>query len=128
MREVSGPLCVMSTARSLLLLGEGNMKGPHALFGSGELPRPAGGIPHPAAVRKHQVAVCIAAACLLAASGAFARGAAVRSAGRAHFDLGRAHYKAGEYQAAISDFERGYALEPMPLFLYNIAQAARHAG
>ena len=47
---------------------------------------------------------------------------------RAHFDAGRAHFNLGEYDRAEQEFEAGYRLKPLPLFLYNIAQSARHAG
>jgi tetratricopeptide (TPR) repeat protein len=47
---------------------------------------------------------------------------------RAQFDIGRAHFRLGEYDQAIAAFERGYGLAPLPLFLYNIAQAQRLSG
>jgi tetratricopeptide (TPR) repeat protein len=47
---------------------------------------------------------------------------------RAHFEMGRAHFNLGEYDAAVREFEEGYRLKPQPLFLYNIANAARRAG
>ncbi|MGZ3441560.1 MAG: tetratricopeptide repeat protein [Polyangia bacterium] len=47
---------------------------------------------------------------------------------RAHYNLGSNHIKLGEYDAAIADFQAGYKLKPLPLFLFNIAQAARVSG
>jgi tetratricopeptide (TPR) repeat protein len=47
---------------------------------------------------------------------------------RAYFTLGLGHFNLGDYDAAIADFQAGYALKPMPRFLYNIAQTANKAG
>jgi tetratricopeptide (TPR) repeat protein len=47
---------------------------------------------------------------------------------RAHFALGREHLELREYDEAIHEFEVGYQLKPVPLFLYNIAQVAYIAG
>jgi tetratricopeptide (TPR) repeat protein len=47
---------------------------------------------------------------------------------RAHYERARAHFNLGEYEAAMREFEEGYRYKPNPLFLYNIAQAARKAG
>lgn len=47
---------------------------------------------------------------------------------RAHFNLGSNHFMLHEYEAAIADFQEGYRKKPLPLFLYNIAQAARAWG
>jgi tetratricopeptide (TPR) repeat protein len=47
---------------------------------------------------------------------------------RAHFERGKAHFNLGEYEEAVREFEAGYREKPQPLFLYNIGNAARHAG
>ena len=49
---------------------------------------------------------------------------------RAHawFERGRASFKLGYYAAAVDEFEQGYKYLQHPLFIYNIAQAARRAG
>jgi tetratricopeptide (TPR) repeat protein len=47
---------------------------------------------------------------------------------RTHFQLGREHLELREYDEAIHEFEIGYQLKPLPLFLYNIAQVAYTAG
>lgn len=44
---------------------------------------------------------------------------------RKHFEAGRALYSVNRFADAQSEFEAGYALAPRPLFLFNIAQAAR---
>jgi hypothetical protein len=47
---------------------------------------------------------------------------------RAQFQLGLKHFNVHHYEAAITAFEAGYDLKPLPLFLFNIAQSAREAG
>ncbi len=42
--------------------------------------------------------------------------------------IGNRHYQAGEYDAAAQALESAYALDPKPLFLFNVAQAQRKAG
>ena len=44
---------------------------------------------------------------------------------RALFDKGMAHYHLEEYGEAISKWEAGFRIKPVPEFLYNIAQAYR---
>jgi tetratricopeptide (TPR) repeat protein len=46
---------------------------------------------------------------------------------RQYFESGHAHFKLGDWEGAIREFEAGYALKPLPLFLYNLGQAARRA-
>jgi hypothetical protein len=45
-----------------------------------------------------------------------------------HYRTGRAHLERGEFAEAILEFETGYKLKPLPLFIYNIAQVERVAG
>jgi tetratricopeptide (TPR) repeat protein len=45
-----------------------------------------------------------------------------------HFELGRSHHELGEYDAAIAEFRKAYLLQPLSLFLFNIAQSYRRAG
>jgi len=83
--------------------------------------------------RRPRIAACLLQLALLVAAAAPAPAhAAARDdaaeAARARYALGRTHYRAGDFAAALAEFERGYALKPAPLFLYNIAQAARQAG
>jgi len=47
---------------------------------------------------------------------------------KAHFDIARAHFNIGEYEAALHEFEEAYRYKPLPMFLYNIGQAASRAG
>ncbi len=47
---------------------------------------------------------------------------------RSYFSVGLGKYNLGEYAAAIEAFQAGYKLKPLPLFLFNIAQAARKSG
>jgi tetratricopeptide (TPR) repeat protein len=47
---------------------------------------------------------------------------------RVHFTVGRGHVQRHEYAAAMHEFELGYQLKPLPLFLYNIGRVAQVAG
>jgi tetratricopeptide (TPR) repeat protein len=47
---------------------------------------------------------------------------------KTHFQIGIKHFNLGEYDAAMVDFEKGYAYQPLPLLLYNAGQAALRAG
>ena len=47
---------------------------------------------------------------------------------RRHFAEGDAAFKAGRYEAAMSEFEAGYATSPRPGFLLNMAHTARKLG
>jgi hypothetical protein len=47
---------------------------------------------------------------------------------RAHYEAGLARFNAGNFEEAVREFELGYQLRALPLFLFNIAQAARRAG
>jgi tetratricopeptide (TPR) repeat protein len=49
-------------------------------------------------------------------------------AAREHFEHGHVMFDAGRYLDALHEFEAGYRLAPLPLFLYNMGQACRHAG
>jgi hypothetical protein len=71
-------------------------------------------------------AVALAGASLPRAAVA-APSAAVREA-RRHFDEGESQYRAGHYAAALADYQAGYAAEPLPGFLINIAQCQRRLG
>lgn len=42
-----------------------------------------------------------------------------------HFRLGSVRYADGSYQAALQEFEAGYAAQPSPAFLVNIGQCLR---
>jgi tetratricopeptide (TPR) repeat protein len=47
---------------------------------------------------------------------------------KARFERGEALYRRGEYDAARLEFEAGYALKPLPVFLFDIAQSYRRSG
>ncbi len=47
---------------------------------------------------------------------------------RLHFTVGRGHVQRHEYDQAMHEFELGYQLKPLPLFLYNIGRVAQVAG
>jgi tetratricopeptide (TPR) repeat protein len=47
---------------------------------------------------------------------------------KAHFDRGRAAFNLGEYEEAVREWEEGYKWRPLPLFLYNMAEAEKRAG
>lgn len=54
--------------------------------------------------------------------------AAADASGRAHFQRGQRLSASGEYAAAYREFAAGYALTARPLFLFNMAEAARASG
>lgn len=47
---------------------------------------------------------------------------------RQHFRQGETHYAAGRYADALAAYQAGYAVEPLPGFLVNIAQCQRRLG
>jgi outer membrane protein assembly factor BamD (BamD/ComL family) len=47
---------------------------------------------------------------------------------RAHYDLGKGLFRLKRFQDAAAEFESGYRYEPLPMFLYNAAQAYRMSG
>jgi tetratricopeptide (TPR) repeat protein len=86
--------------------------------------------------RRHRLLLL---ALLMAAGGVtlphgFARGAApaadaeTEREARAHFRQGETHYAAGRYADALSEYEAGYDVQPLPGFLVNIAQCQRRLG
>ncbi|MBI2894353.1 MAG: tetratricopeptide repeat protein, partial [Deltaproteobacteria bacterium] len=62
------------------------------------------------------------ALCVLLASQALAQDA------RALFQQGIALYERGDFRDALELFERGYAIEPEPAFLYNIGRCHERLG
>ena len=50
------------------------------------------------------------------------------SAAKLHFDRGQTYFDTGQYDLAIREFETGYQYQPLPLFLFDIANVARVAG
>jgi tetratricopeptide (TPR) repeat protein len=54
--------------------------------------------------------------------------ASAEASGKAHFQRGQKLSAAGDYEAAYREFAAGYALTERPLFLFNMAEAARAAG
>lgn len=80
--------------------------------------------------------LAVVIACALVFSAAPARGAGRdglspaqrRDRARAHFAAGKALVDAHDYPSALREFQNGYRLEPLPLFLFNMAQAARLDG
>jgi tetratricopeptide (TPR) repeat protein len=69
----------------------------------------------------------VVVALVVACSGAAARADAPGEA-RAHYQRGLALYNEGRFAAARGEFEAGHQLQPLPLFLFNEAQAARRDG
>lgn len=74
---------------------------------------------------------------VLLALGAMPRGASAQptkpdaaadAAGRQHFQRGQKLSARGEFDAAYREFEAGYAATHRPLFLFNMAEAARAGG
>jgi tetratricopeptide (TPR) repeat protein len=54
--------------------------------------------------------------------------AAADASGRAHFQRGQRLSASGDYASAYREFAAGYALTARPLFLFNMAEAARASG
>jgi hypothetical protein len=54
--------------------------------------------------------------------------AAADASGRAHFQRGQRLSARGDYVAAYREFAAGYAATSRPLFLFNMAEAARASG
>jgi tetratricopeptide (TPR) repeat protein len=50
------------------------------------------------------------------------------SSAKIQFDKGQTFFDMGQYERAIHEFEIGYRLQPLPLFLFDIANVARVAG
>lgn len=50
------------------------------------------------------------------------------AAAKARFRQGKAYYDAGAYGEAAKEYERAYAIAPLPDLLYNVAQAYRMQG
>lgn len=46
----------------------------------------------------------------------------------AELERGEQHFRDKDYAAAIESFDRGYAIDPQPIFLYDKAQALRLSG
>ena len=46
----------------------------------------------------------------------------------AELERGEQHFRDKEYAAAIESFDKGYAIDPQPIFLYDKAQALRLSG
>jgi Tetratricopeptide repeat len=66
-------------------------------------------------------------ALLGSASAALAQAPRASSA-KIQFDKGQTYFDMGQYERAIHEFEIGYRLQPLPLFLFDIANVARVAG
>jgi hypothetical protein len=47
---------------------------------------------------------------------------------RAHFQAGSGYFDTGDYEAAVREFERAYALSPHPQLLYNLYMANERLG
>ncbi len=73
-------------------------------------------------------AVALAILLLASARAIAAGGGEGREAAREHFNKGTTQYTLNHYEEAILEFEAGYAAEPEPAFLYNLAQAHAKLG
>lgn len=72
-----------------------------------------------------------AALLLLCASllgGAAGAQEAPRLSFKEHYERAVANFKAGQFDAAVADFQAAYEMKPLPLLLFNLAQAHRKAG
>ena len=59
---------------------------------------------------------------------AMAASTAAEREARRNFQAGEAHFKAGLYGEALTDYQAGYAVAPLPGFLINVAQCQRRLG
>ena len=48
--------------------------------------------------------------------------------GRAFFERGEANFNRGKFDEARADYQAAYEAEPLPAFLFNIAQCYRNLG
>lgn len=71
---------------------------------------------------------CLCVVALVSWAPARAHAQTDASAAHAHFAAGEAHYREGNWSDALADFRAGYALDPRPEFLINIAQTERRLG
>jgi hypothetical protein len=62
------------------------------------------------------------------ATDARAADADAERAARAHFRQAETEYAAGRYTEALSEYQAGYEVQPLPGFLVNIAQCQRRIG
>ncbi len=58
----------------------------------------------------------------------FAQDDGKKEEAKKHFELGKAYYKQSEYNKAIEEFQKAYALYAHSVILYNIAQAYEKEG
>jgi hypothetical protein len=65
---------------------------------------------------------------LLGALGARAQPAADEDIARAHLQAGSGYFETGDYEAAVREFERSYALRPDPQLLFNLYAAHERLG
>jgi tetratricopeptide (TPR) repeat protein len=73
------------------------------------------------------VAVVAVTVVVMMSTTASAQTSSEREQAKAHFRAGRAHVEAKRYELAIQEFEKGYALQPLPGFLFNAGSVARLA-
>jgi tetratricopeptide (TPR) repeat protein len=81
--------------------------------------------------RRAALAAVVALAVAVSSLGAPAALAAPNAAGREarrHFDEAELAYRAGRYAEALAKYQAGYAAQPLPGFLVNIAQCQRRLG
>jgi tetratricopeptide (TPR) repeat protein len=53
---------------------------------------------------------------------------AARAKAEAHYRAGEDYHRRGKYQQAVAEYQAAYDLAPLPLLLFNIAQAYRLGG
>src|ERR1700748_2225155 len=75
-----------------------------------------------------KVRYAIVLAALLGSASAARAQAPRASSAKIQFDKGQTFFDMGQYERAIHEFEIGYRLQPLPLFLFDIANVARVAG
>src|SRR5687768_1920345 len=65
---------------------------------------------------------------LLGSLGASAQPAEDEDIARAHREAGSGYFETGDYEAAVREFERSYALSPEPQLLYDLYAAHERLG
>src|SRR5438309_1325138 len=61
-------------------------------------------------------------------AGTHSSGSATTQRARRHFLAGKRAFEAKRYEAALKEFEAGYAVDPRPGFLLNMGHASRRMG
>jgi tetratricopeptide (TPR) repeat protein len=73
-------------------------------------------------MRSTRIALCATIALLAFSIPASAEESPAHELARKHFELGNSYYQVSNYTRALEEFEKAYALEPLPGLIFNIAR------